>query len=182
MKRSELLHKLLDALRKRNPLLVEQYLRPGLSPKGLERLAQKTIGLSEPLKDLYSWRDGTKFVHLSPGETYKSGMKKIEFIPDSSFHFVELKLAILSMNTWAEAAGRRPELAEGSNKYLPCFYNGATAYFMVDLSPQMGNRILYFESQSHSPFEVAYPSLDEFLIEILKSNETGEPLSFFRGR
>lgn len=180
MKRVELLQKIDAAIKMRNPMLAEHYLRPGLTTKAIARLLKKATGLTEPIFDLYSWHDGTKFVHLVPGETYMAGIKKVEFFPGHNFHFVDLKLAILNMEALAQKAERQPSLKEGIGRYLPFFYNGSTAEFMLDIHPKKKNRIMFFDSQDDKPVREAYKSLDAFLIDVLVANETGDPLHFFQ--
>ena len=73
MDRTGILHEIDAAIAKRNPQLVP-YLRPGLPTKIIERRLKKVTGLIRPLFDLYSWHDGTDFLHLAPGETFSQGM------------------------------------------------------------------------------------------------------------
>lgn len=180
MKRIEILRRIDIALNKQNPLLVESYLRPGLSLKTIEKLTRKVAGLIEPVVELYSWHDGTKFVQLSAGETYLSGVKKVEFFPGNSFHFVDLKLAVLNLEALVEIAKHHPELREAVGRYLPFFYNGATAQFMLDLDQSARSRVMFYDSQNGKPVQQAYETLDDYLLDILHSNETGESLRFFK--
>ena len=182
MKRAELLQKIDAAIRKRNPVLAEHYLRPGLTKKAIERLLKNVTGLTEPLFELYSWHDGTKFVHLAPGETYKTGIKKVELFPGHRFHFVNLKLAVLGLEALAKKAEHKLALKEGVGKYLPFFYNGATAEFMLDLQPERESRVMFFDSQEDKPVQQAYETLDAFLAAVLHANEANKPLGFFQHR
>lgn len=181
MKRGEILQKLDAAIKMRNPVLAEHYLRPGLTTKAVDKLLKRVVGLTEPIFDLYTWHDGTKFVHLAPGETYRDGIKKIEFFPGHRFHFVDLKLVILRMEELVQRSERQVDLKEGIGRYMPFFYNGSTAEFMLDTHPKKEGRVVFFDSQDGKPVREAYESLDAFLVDVLVANETGEPLRFFRG-
>jgi len=177
MKRIEILQRLALAIRKRNPLLAETYLLPGLSEKMRARRFRKLSGNLEPLHDLYTWHDGTKFVHLVPGETQAEGIAKVSFFPIDNFLFTQSEQAYGMMHTWEEVAKRRPVLKEGVWRYFPLF-NGETAYFMLDLDPKENSRIIFYDNEPVDSFDVAYPTFDVFLADILRANETGTRLSF----
>jgi hypothetical protein len=178
MKRAEILERLENALRKRNPLFAENYLLPGLSEKTRAKRFRKLSGGVEPLQDLYSWHDGTKFVHLAADETFNEGIAKVSFFPIDTFLFTDSEQAIGMMHTWEEIAKRRPALKEGVWRFFPLF-SGGGARFMLDLDPQEKSRIVFYDDRPVDSFEVAYPTFDAFLADILRANETGERLSFF---
>jgi hypothetical protein len=179
MKRTDILARLEMALHKRNPLLAESYLLPGLSEKARARRFRKLSGNLEPLHDLYSWRDGTKFIHLAAGETFAEGIAKVSFFPIDTFLFTDSEQAIGMMHTWAEVAQRRPAMKDGVWRYFPLF-NGGSARFMLDLDPQKKSRIVFYDDEPVDSFEVAYPTFDAFLADILQANESGGRLKFLR--
>ena len=178
MKRIEMLQRLEVAIRKRNLLLAENYLLPGLSEKIRARRFRKLSGNLEPLHDLYSWHDGTKFIHLVPGETQAEGINKVSFFPVDTYLFTQAEQAYGMMHTWEEVAQRRPALREGVWRYFPLF-NGETAYFMLDLDPSKNSRIIFYDNEPVDSFEVAYPTFDAFLQDILRANESDTRLKFF---
>jgi len=177
MKRIEILARLEMAIRKRNPLLANDYLLPGLSEKMRARRFRKLSGNFQPLHDLYSWHDGTKFVHLVAGETHVQGIAKVSFFPVDTFLFTDSEQAFGIMHTWEEVAQRRPALKEGVWRYYPLF-SGGSARFMLDLEPEMKSRIIFYDDEPVDSFKVAYPTFDAFLADILRANETGERLNF----
>jgi hypothetical protein len=178
MKRTEILERLEIAIRKRNPLLAENYLLPGLSEKRRAKRFRKLSGNLEPLHDLYSWHDGTKFVHLTAGETYTDGIAKVSFFPIDTFLFTDSEQAFGMMHTWETVSKRRPALKEGVWRYFPLF-SGGSGCFMLDLDPEQKSRIIFYRDDPMDSFEVAYTTCDAFLADILRANETGARLSFF---
>jgi hypothetical protein len=181
MKRIEILNRLEKALCKRNPLLTDKYLLPGLSEKMRIKRFRKLSGDIEPLHDLYSWHDGTKFVHLMPGETYAEGIAKVSCLPVDIFLFTDSEQAIGMMHTWEEVAKRRPALRDGVWRYFPLF-SGGSASFMLDLDPAKKSRIIFYDGQPVDSFEVAYPTFDAFLVDILEANEANSRLGFLERR
>ena len=172
MTRAEVLNKLDCAIAAKNPTLL-RYLRPGLMTNAIERRLKGVSGLTEPLFDLYSWHDGTDFVHLGPGETFVQGMEKITIIPGARFHFVRLELAASYMQVWDEAARKRPNIKQMVGRYFTLFYDGADEYIMLDLDPSKKGRVIHYTNESHIPFRKVYETIDELLHDILHATENG---------
>lgn len=166
------------AIRARNPVLADEYLRPGLSTKASTKRFRKLKGAIAPLNFLYEWHDGTKFVHLVPGETYATGIAKVSFIPKATYIFTDSEQSMAMMETWAEASRRKPGLIEGVNRYVPIFC-GPYSQFMLDIEPAANSRIIFFDNERTPFYQLAYSSFDEFLADILLANITKEALGFF---
>lgn len=179
MNKINTLERLEVAIRKRNPLLAGDYLMAGLSEKMRAKRFRNLSGNLQPLHDLYSWRDGTKFVHLKPGETYAEGIAKVSFLPVDTFLFTDSQQAIAMMHTWEEVSKRRPALREGVWRYFPLLCGGS-ARFMLDLDPNRHSRIIFYNDEPTDTLSVAYPTFDSFLTDILLANESGARLAYFR--
>lgn len=177
MKHVGILARLEAALRKRNPMLVDDYLLPGLSVKTMTRRFRRISFGIGTLNDIYSWHDGTKFVNLAPGETFAEGIAKVSFLPIDTFLFNSSEQAIGMMYTMEEVSRRRPELKEGVWRYFPLLSGGGDS-FMLDLDPNERSRIIFHNGKSADSFRVAYPTLDAFLDEIVHANDTGTRLCF----
>jgi hypothetical protein len=180
MNRTELLQKIELSIRKRSPLLAE-HLQPGLPVKTIERQLKKISGLTQPLYDLYGWHDGISPYRWQTGETYhfSFALKQLGFFPDEIFFFMGSEKAVAQLGFFNEIAKRRPALKEGVGRYFPLLWDGSTAYFTLDLDPGSKSRVIFFENESEVPFQEAYTTIDDFLIDVLRANETGEKLRFF---
>ena len=175
---NEILTALEAAIRARNPVLADEYLRRGLTAKASAKRFRKLKGTITPLIYLYEWHDGTKFVHLVPGETYETGIAKVSFIPKSTYIFTESERSMAMMETWAEASKRKPSLIEGVNRFVPVFC-GPYSQFMLDLEPAANSRIVFFDNERVPFYQLAYSSFEEFISDILRANLSNEALGFF---
>jgi hypothetical protein len=116
-----------------------------------------------------------------PGETYAEGIAKVSCLPVDIFLFTDSEQAIGMMHTWEEVAKRRPALRDGVWRYFPLF-SGGSASFMLDLDPAKKSRIIFYDDQPVDSFEVAYPTFDAFLVDILEANEANSRLGFLERR
>lgn len=178
---TNLLKRLEEAIMRRNPLLALEYLKPGLSVKALDKRFRNLSGNVEPLRVLYGWRDGTKFVRLVPGETFKTGIAKVSFFPPDTFLFKDSEQAIAMMDTWSQAAQRNRTLKEGVGRYFP-IVTGSGAKFMFDLLPASLGRIVYFNDEVEGYYQQAYTSLEEFILDVSQANDTNSRLGFLTKR
>ena len=180
MNRTELLQKIETAIRKRSPLLAE-HLQPGIQMKTVDRRLRRISGLTQPLYDIYGWHDGISPYRWQTGVTYhfSYSLKELGFFPDENFFFMDLERAVVQLGYFSEIAKRRPALKEGIGRYFPLLWDGSTAYFTLDLDRDSHNRVVFFENESVMPYQEAYATIDEFLLDVLHANETGESLCFF---
>ena len=178
MKYTELLAKLDAAIRKRDPRLAN-HLRPGLPPNVIARRLKKVAGETGPLLELYGWHDGTEPLCWSEGDTHKMSLLELSVIPGELCVFEKLEGAVATFAGWVEIAKYHERINEAVGRYFPLFWDGSDTWLTVDLKAGQKGRIVYFELQNDSPFKEAYATFDEFLIDAVRANETGEPLRFF---
>lgn len=178
MSYSETFEKLEVAIRNRDPRLSQQ-LRPGASATVIARRLKKVSGETEPLIALYSWHDGTEPLRWSEGDTHKMSLTELSLVPGELCIFEEIEGAAATFAGWAEIAKYHTRLKEAVGRYFPILWDGSDTWFCLDVKPGQKNRVVYVELQNDRPFKEAYATFDEFLLDVLRANETGEPLRFF---
>ncbi|MFT3831348.1 MAG: hypothetical protein QM691_16755 [Opitutaceae bacterium] len=179
MSHKEIFSRLEIAIRKRDPRLACQ-LRPGLSVKARARWLKKVPGDTSVLAELYAWHDGTEPLRWSEGETHKMSLLELSLIPGEIFPFTDLETSATHFAGWATIARYHPRIVEAVGRYFPILWDGSGAWLTVDVQSGKHARVVHFEMQDDQPFREAYPTFDEFLLDVLKANETGEPLRVFR--
>ena len=175
---SEILTKLDTAIAKRDPRLAKQ-LRPGLSAKGLNRWLKKVPGDTAPLVELYGWHNGTEPLRWSEGDTHKMSLLELSLVPGELCIFEDAEMTAANFAGWRELARYHTRVEEAVGRYFPILADGSDTWLCVDLKLGQKHRIVYFELQNDRPFKEAYATFEEFLLDVLRANETGEPLRFF---
>lgn len=78
--------------------------------------------------------------------------------------------------------GDPTHLAQGTRWHFPVFWDGATGYLAIDLSPLRGNGIVVIEVESVEPFRHAYETFEEFIADALRAYEENDTLACFHFR
>lgn len=189
------IEKLEAAILRRNPLLVQHRLQPGLTNAQIKKELKRAgiEGAVEPITELYSWRNGCilhgkpdngliggfvppKVVQLNQGQKeflLQYGIKRdTETI---SYHFIPLKSAILYLKE-SKAFGH-------ADTYFPFLWDGSVGYIAVDIDPDGKNRVVLIQgekSKDDQPLREAYVSFEEFLKDAIQANENNELLNCIR--
>lgn len=199
----ELIQKLEVAVLRRNPSLAES-LQPGLP---LEKISAelKRAGIrggTEPIIELYSWRNGATLQGTS--DSFKIGLE-LGFVPPRTvelsedikqvlllthgvkretdtekYHFVPLKRATIAMRSFPDYAKHQPRLAIVLERYFPFLWNGSNDWIALDIEPSSHNRVVAIRIQEEQPLREAYDSFEDFLKDAVHANETNEPLACLR--
>jgi cell wall assembly regulator SMI1 len=178
MSHAQLLAQLDTFIRQRDPRLAQQ-LRPGCPEKALTKWLKKIPGETAPLRELYTWHDGTEALRWSEGDTHKFSLAELSLVPGELCIFEDIQRSIVTFGSWAEIAKYHPRIAEAVGRYFPILWDGSDTWLCVDLESGRNHRIVYFELQNDQPFKQAYASFDEFLHDVLRANENSESLRFF---
>ncbi len=178
MKLSENLAYLDIAIANRDPRLAKQ-LRPGFSSKELIRRLKKVPGDNGPLYDIYAWHDGTEPLRWSEGKTHKMSLLELSLVPGEILIFETLESAAAAFFGWPELAEYHEHLSEAVNRYFPILWDGSDTWFCLDLMPGKDNRVIFCDLQNDKPFCHAYECFEEFIVDLLRVNKTGERLRFF---
>lgn len=178
MKRTDILAKLDAAIRARDPRLAQQ-LRPGLDHDAIARRTKNMIGEVEPLFELYGWHDGTEALRYSEGSAPQMSLLELSIVPEQLCILQDLEGTLATFDAWQEIARYHRRVEEAVGRYFPFLWDSSDTWFTIDLKPSMKGRIVYFELQNDIPFKEAYSTFDEFLLDVLRANETGGPLRFF---
>ena len=175
------------------PALTEKQVRSQLKRAGID-------GAVDPIIALYTWHNGMRVAGSSvqagmdaaivPPRTLPLSQSEVEFLAAvgakgrqdwvETYHFINLKSAILQAKSFRSQAVREPEVAHLMSGFFPFLHESyRSARFAVDISPSNGNRVVWMRAASsrapRATFE-AYESFEEFLKDAIRSNETNEPL------
>lgn len=178
MSHAQLFAQLDAAIRRRDPRLAQQ-LRAGCSEKVLTKWLKKVPGETTPLRELYAWHDGTEALRWSEGDTHKMSLLDLSFVPGEIYPFADIETAATHFAGWTTIARYQPRIREAVGRYFPILWDGSGAWFAVDTQSGHSGRVMHFEMQDDHPFREAYATFDGFLLDVLRANETGEPLRFF---
>lgn len=197
----ELIQKLEAAVLRRNPLLAKS-LQPGLPvekiSKDLNRAGIKNA--INPITELYSWRNETALqgnaealnagftppieYRLSENErqTYlRMGIKRNT--ASRSYHFIELKKAIVDMGSYKTFAQHQPRLDVLVERYFPFLWDGSTEWIALEIEPAGSNRVVRIQLREATDDQLlreAYDSYEDFLKDAIRANENNEPLACIR--
>jgi hypothetical protein len=195
----QLLQKLEAALAKRNPLLVQHRLEPGLPPAQISKSLTRAgvVGDIEPLVELYAWHNGSE-LHGEPENGLLDGFAPPKISPLSegqkaflaqygikretektSLHFMRLKTAIIHFKDHSGTMDQ-PRKAVLGTRYFPVLWDGSTGEIALDLDPAGGRRVVSIqlsETKDAHLLREAYESLEAFLLDLIRANETSTLLS-----
>ena len=169
-----LLERFEQALRQRNPILVDR-LEPGLAESRVRRMLQrsKVEGAIEPIVQLFTWKNGSRIdpsmaaQHISP-------------FPYSDYMLMDLEMMIVDFQGFREGALYHARMNELVGRYFPIFWNGSACYLAVDLDAAKDNRVVSVDIDASQVVRSAYGSFDEFLKDAIRANETNDKLTCFK--
>ena len=197
---TELLARLEAALSARNPTLIPTF-QPPLDPNKIRKDLKRVgiVGAVEPIVQMYTWHNGTKFVTdtarnlgFAPPvvselpqahKDFLAGLgKKVD--PNhriySAYFFFEFEGLIRDHKHWKKFVGTDPRYYRLIGRYAPMFSNTTTAaQLAVDVHPDFQNRVVIIqtnESQDPNLLRLAYGSFTEFLEDLVDANERNELL------
>ena len=170
MTENNIYNRLGEAISRARPGFVEQFLRPGLSPRQVDKYSGSIV-LPEPIQRIYCWKNGTAFIQIPSGQTYAQAMLKAAFFCGDGFQFVDLRRALSD----------RELLNLGQIKYsahrncLPLFFNTKSAYLLADLSSNEAP-VSVVDDLTDSPPRQVFKSFNDFIEAVIASIESGVQL------
>lgn len=199
---SELLRRLETAVLNRNPALAG-YFQPGLKVEKIKKQLESAEieGAIDPIIELYSWKNGAFFrgrsealelglvppMHVKLTDELKNVISNSMGITQNTvsepYHLVELKRAIIDMESFKEYAKYQPRLSILVGRYFPFLWNGSSGQIALDITPSTVKRVVVIESDEEKdkhPLREGYGSFKEFLEDAIRANETNEPLACLR--
>ncbi len=170
-----------EAAMARNQLLAKK-LRPGLSERRLERALRQwnVTGEISPLVALYTWKDGMDLAFDPSIPNFNDLRAHTSVFPGRPYFFPSFDWAATSFDSFGEIAKNYPKIADAVGRYFPIFWNGATEYLVVDLTPSNRNRLFILDHRSEEPIREAYGSFDEFVADAIGANTENRLLQCFR--
>jgi hypothetical protein len=164
----ERFQRLEQALRARNPLLVER-LRPGRTSDFLrQRLAKEgAAGHVQPVLDLFCWRDGTALDESVPQD------QASPFPGSGQFMFLPFTFIVGHFSLFRDYAKYHNNMRRVAGRYFPLFWNGSKGtrdWIAVDLEPSQNSRVVLLDTHADDPIYTAYLSFEEFLEDAIRAN------------
>lgn len=177
-----LLNQLEIAIFLRNRALGKSLL-PGLPEPEIRSIlyAANAVGNVTGLVSLYAWHNGTSDASLPLSDN--------AFFPGTSYSFLPLQAAAEHYATLRAAAATLldfthdpTKIAEGTGRYFPVFWDRATGYLALDLTPAGNNRAVIIEFEAEEPYRQAYGTFEEFINDAIHVNTENNTLACFRSR
>jgi len=177
MNRKQVFFEIDKAIAKRNPLLAE-HLNSGLSKQ--DHRFKKLMGCIDAVVDWYAWHNGTRHQEIPDGDGIIITLENLALTPESVFCMVDYSRSYNDVVEWKEVGEWNEAIAEVVGRYFPLLWDGGTSWLSVCID-EMKDRhpVGFIDYESDQGFEKAYDSFDEFLLDVLRSNQDGGPLKCF---